>query len=136
MQNRIILGALFAVVAGVGVVLAQHTTPHQSPQHASRPDHAVCGNHHGTGTPVSQHHGSTASASSHASSFASILKLTAQQASDVDRITSEACAAMVKYQEQLLAVLTPEQRAKLQEMHGQGHADSPLATFFKRLHGG
>jgi len=49
-----------------------------------------------------------------------MLKLTTQQASDLERIGSEACAAMAKYHEQLLAVLSPEQRAKLQEVHSRG----------------
>jgi Spy/CpxP family protein refolding chaperone len=46
------------------------------------------------------------------------LGLSAEQASTIERISSEACAAMAKYHEQILAVLTPEQRARMHDHLG------------------
>jgi Spy/CpxP family protein refolding chaperone len=56
----------------------------------------------------------------HHAQVATALGLTAEQLTTVDRLTTEACAAMKKYHEQIMAVLTPEQRQKLHDMHGSG----------------
>ena len=155
MLNRIVIGACVVAATSFGVVAAQHTGQHQSPGHDSRTDHAICGGHHAvTAEKVTQHHavpataaaqhhaaamqqhGAAAAPASHATALAAALKLTDKQSAEIDRLTTEACAAMAKYHEQILAVLTPEQRAKMMELHGGGHADSPLAQFFRKLHGG
>jgi Spy/CpxP family protein refolding chaperone len=163
MLNRLVTGAFVVATAGIGIVAAQHTGQHQSPAHDSRTDHAICGVHHAvaaqaatqhpaapaTATPhhatasaqqhaaaATQHHAATAAASSPVETLAAELKLTAQQAAEIDRLATEACAAMAKYHEQVLAVLTPEQRAKMQALHGGTDAESPLAAFFRKLHGG
>ena len=158
MLNRILTGTFVVVTASFGVVAAQqHTAQHTSPPHDSRTDHAICGAHHAVPTQTAmqhhaappataaQHHATVAqqhvtsvtqTPSSHAAAMAAELKLTDQQAAEIDRLTTEACAAMAKYHEQILAVLTPEQRAKMQALHGGTDAESPLATFFKKLHGG
>ena len=43
---------------------------------------------------------------------------------------------MTRIHEQMLSVLTPEQRAKVIEMHGQDHESSGLHDMMKKLHGG
>ena len=156
MLNRIVTGAFVVVTAGLGVVAAQHTGQHQSPPHESRTDHAICGAHHAAAaqtatqhhavpattaaqhhaTASTQHHATTATQSSHAAAMPAELKLTEKQAAEINRLTTEACAAMAKYHEQIMAVLTPEQKAKMMELHGGGHENSPLAAFFRKLHGG
>lgn len=82
---------------------------------------------------MTQQHAPTAVSASPVTDLAAELKLTERQAAEIDRIASEACAAMAKYHEQILAMLTPEQRVKMQELHGGD--DSPLAIFFRKLHG-
>ena len=137
MLNRIVTGAFAVATLGFGVVAAQHTGQHQSPPHESRTDHAICGAHHAVASQAAtQHHATAAAPSSHAAALPAELKLTEKQAAEIDRLTTEACAAMAKYHEQIMAVLTPEQKARMMELHGGGHADSPLAAFFRKLHGG
>ena len=46
------------------------------------------------------------------------LGLSAEQTAAIERLSSEACAVMAKYHEQIQNVLTPEQRAKMREHHG------------------
>ena len=145
MRNRIIAGAFLAAAGSAAVVMAQHPTTHQPARHSSRPSHAVCGMHHATASDATQQHSGqshaasqhhAAAPSSHGGDVIAALKLNQHQAAEIHRLATEACAAMSKYHELILAVLTPEQRAKMNEMHAQGHADSPLAAFFQRLHGG
>ena len=119
------LGAL--IVAGsVGVIAAQHgqreahTAPtrevgtHQSP-------HRMCESHQGAG----DHH----------EEMAATLGLSAEQTSTIERISSEACAAIATYHERIEAVLTPEQRATMQEHHGATD-HSGKAHSSTRRHGG
>jgi Spy/CpxP family protein refolding chaperone len=114
------VAALLAAAASVAVINAQHTPP---VHHAT---HQVCAPH----APAS---GETA-ASDHASLLAAKLELTSEQRATVERVSSEACAAMAKYHQQILDVLTPEQQAKLRELHEDGQSD--LHAWFKKLHGG
>lgn len=112
MRNLIVVAAFLFVATGAGVLAvqhaqAQHAQPHQVPQHASRPHLAVCGEHHGAASPKQ-----------HVAEMATALKLTEPQAAEIETLTTEACAAMAKYHERILAVLTPEQRAAMQSMHG------------------
>jgi Flp pilus assembly protein TadD len=57
----------------------------------------------------------------HTAHLASVLGLTADQSVAVERATNEFCAAMKKFHEQVHEILTPEQRAKLRALHGDGH---------------
>ena len=57
-------------------------------------------------------------AKAHHAEIAAALGLTAEQMATVHRVSTEACAAMKKYHEQIMAVLTPEQRQKLRDLHG------------------
>ena len=66
---------------------------------------------------AAQHH--QAAATNHVpEALATALGLTKEQTKKIDQLASEACAAMMKYHEQILAVLTPEQQAKMKELHG------------------
>lgn len=96
-------GAL--IVAGsFGVITAQHSPgTHSTRVHETRAHqypHEMCGSHQAAGT------------SSHQTEMSAALGLSAEQTSTIERISSEACAAMAKYHEQIQAVLTPEQRAR------------------------
>jgi hypothetical protein len=115
------------VAATVGVIAAQHSqATHSTQGHESRSHqfpHEMCGSHQAAG------------ADSHHAEMSAALGLSAEQASAIERITSEACAAMAKYHEQIQAVLTPEQRAKMQEHHGASdHGDKAHSA--PRRHGG
>ena len=111
-------GALLAAAASVAVISAQHTPPsHQNV-------HQICAHAPASGE---------AAASDHASFLAEKLELTSEQRATVERVSAEACAAMAKYHQQILDVLTPEQHAKLKELHGSGQSD--LHALFRKLHG-
>ena len=119
-------GALI-VAASVAVIGAQHgQDKHRAGTHGARSHqfpHDMCESHH------------AASTSSHHSEMSAALGLSPEQLSTIERISGEACAAMAKSHEQILAVLTPEQRAKMQEHHGAtDHADK--AHSGTRRHGG
>jgi Spy/CpxP family protein refolding chaperone len=110
MRLRFLSFGALIVAATVGVIAAQHsqdtrsTQGHETRTHQFPPE--MCGSHQATG------------ADSHHADMSAALGLSAEQASAIERITSEACAAMAKFHEQIQAVLTPEQRAKMQEHHG------------------
>ena len=113
-------GALLAAAASVAVISAQHTPP------AHQNVHQICAPH----APAS----GDAAASDHASFLAAKLELTSEQRATVERVSAEACAAMAKYHQQILDVLTPEQHTKLKELHRSGQSD--LHAWFRKLHGG
>jgi predicted transglutaminase-like cysteine proteinase len=110
MRPRFLGFAALIVAASVAVISAQHRQDtHSAGTHGTRSHqvlHDMCESHHAAG------------ASSHHAEMSAALGLSAEQLSTIERINSEACAAMAKYHEQILAVLTPEQRAKMQEHHG------------------
>jgi Spy/CpxP family protein refolding chaperone len=64
------------------------------------------------------------------------LELTSQQSADIDRLAAEGCATILRTHQQILDLLTPEQRAKIQQMHSDGSAHAYLYEMFKKLHGG
>jgi Spy/CpxP family protein refolding chaperone len=86
--------------------------------------HQICAPHAASGD----------AATDHAAFLAAKLELTADQRATVERVSTEACAAMSKYHQQILDVLTPDQQAKLKELHGSGQSD--LHAWFRKLHGG
>ena len=115
--------ALGLAAASVVVISAQH---HGDGQKA----HAV------TSHQMMSHCGSDEEATrAHHAHFAAALGLTTDQTATIERVATEACAAMARYHEQILAVLTPEQRAKLQELHGARDGGGQPAAAVKR-HGG
>ena len=69
----------------------------------------------------------------HAAFLAAKLNLTADQRASVERVSTEACAALAKSHEEILALLTPEQRTRLQQLHDD---DGGVHAFFKKLHDG
>ena len=122
------LGAAAVIATSAAVISGQHAPAAHAEQHAS-PSHA-------TVLKLCQPTGEQADR--HLSMMAEHLALTSEQRASVERLTTEACAAMAKYHEQILAVLTAEQRAQLKYLHGHGAADdneSALHTLMKKLHG-
>ena len=67
------------------------------------------------------------------------LELTTAQSADIDRLAAEGCATILRTHQQIFNVLTPEQRAKIEQMHGDGSLQAIhayLYEMFKKLHGG
>lgn len=125
------LGITIVAAASVVAVGAQHREAGHSAQVAESshqiPFHHLCA------SPPSA--SGDAAAGHHASQLAAALGLSSEQLSTVERVTTEACAAMTKYHEQIMAVLTPEQRAKLHQLHGIGEPRNVPHAMPKR-HGG
>ena len=107
--------ALLGVLLAGGGIAAQHHGS-ASPQHKASTDHQflvhLCA--------ASDGPAGAEAANAHHAQVATALGLTADQLATVDRVTTEACASIKKYHEQIMAVLTPEQRQKLRDLHG-GH---------------
>jgi Spy/CpxP family protein refolding chaperone len=119
-MRRALLGFSAALVIGGSVAaLSQHAPAVHSGQHASSPHAAMM---------------QSCDSPEHVSLMADKLDLTTEQRSTVDRVTTEACAAMARYHEQILGVLTPEQREKLKTLHT--HDESGLHAIITKLHGG
>ena len=115
-----LLGLGAALVIGVSVAaISQHAPGVQSGQHGSSSHAAML---HACDSPQ------------HVSAMAEKLDLTTDQRATVERVASEACAAMARYHEQITAVLTPEQREKLKALHA--HDEGGLHAIMKKLHGG
>jgi hypothetical protein len=90
--------------------------------------------------------GATAHTSAHhvPAEIAAALELTDAQQAELDRKAVDACAAIARMHEDMLTVLTPEQRAKMIEMHathGAGNAagheglHAAIMSWIKQLHG-
>lgn len=116
--------ALVFAAAGVVVISAQHHGGSQATHAVS--SHQMMMSHCG---------GNEEATRAHHAQLASALGLTAEQTATVERVSTEACAAMARFHEQILAVLTPEQRTKLQELHGAHEGGDHPAAVVKR-HGG
>lgn len=84
-------------------------------QHHARPAAHSAGGHEFVQQLCESHE---AAAESHHAAMAATLSLSPEQLSEITRISTEACAVLTKYHEQILAVLTPEQRAKVEQLHG------------------
>ena len=124
MRTRLLgLGAV-VVVASVALIGAQHRpdSTHSAGMHAPRTDQS--------------HHACDPAAAGHHAEMAAALGLTAEQTTAIERISAEACAAMARYHEQILAVLTPEQRTKMQQHHETKDGHAGEAPGSKRHHGG
>lgn len=70
--------------------------------------------------------------------IAQALALTPEQNTEVERLITEGCTAMMRTHHQILNLLTPEQRAKMDELHSGGSLQTyhqMLMDFFKKLHG-
>jgi Spy/CpxP family protein refolding chaperone len=67
--------------------------------------------------------------------FAQLLELTPAQSAEIDRLAVEACAAMSRIHEGMMDVLTPEQRAKVAELHKGGGHHTVVGEWLRKLHG-
>ncbi|HET9370356.1 MAG TPA: hypothetical protein VFO19_08910 [Vicinamibacterales bacterium] len=122
------LGAAVVVTSTI-VVAAQHQAdPHQRPAggHEFQALHSMC-------AAGGAAEGQTSHVPAH---LAEKLQLTADQSAQIDKIAAEACSVIERVHTQIRDVLTPEQRARLAELHGGGTGHGAIGDFFKRLHGG
>lgn len=67
--------------------------------------------------------------------FAKMLELTSAQVSELDRLSTDACRSLARAHVGIMNALTPEQRAKLHELHKGGHGDSTIHEMMRKLHG-
>jgi hypothetical protein len=131
---RVILGtAAVALASGLAVYAAQHerTAQHQmAATHTGLSMFAALHDDCGTGQAASTD-------KSHVpAQFAQALELTSAQLAEIERMSTELCQAMSKAHEGMMNVLTPQQRARIAELHGGGHDAGGLHALMKRLHGG
>jgi Spy/CpxP family protein refolding chaperone len=120
-MRTLLIGGALLVAAGAGgaAIASQHTPSTHARQQLCEALHSS--------------HGGQTSGSDHVAFLSEKLELSAAQRESVERVRDEACAAMAKYHEQILAVLTAEQRVRLEELHeGAGG----LHGWFRKLHGG
>ncbi len=125
-RTLVLVGAAVLVTGSLAVIYAQHAAPaatHQPLQML----HSLCGEPGAAGEAPRPH------VPEH---FVKMLDLSSTQLGDIERIAGEACAVMRRTHENILQVLTPEQRAKVRELHGGEHEVGGLHAFFKKLHGG
>ena len=111
-------GAALVLGGGVAVISGQHAPAAHAGQRASSSHAAMM---------------RACDSPQHISMMAEKLELTTDQRATVERVITEACAAMARYHEQIHAVLTPEQREKLKALHG--HEDGGIHAILKKLHG-
>jgi Spy/CpxP family protein refolding chaperone len=124
------LGAAAVIGASAAVINGQHA-PMAHAEQQSTLRHAMM-------LHMCEAPGSAGEPNQHFARMADKLALTAEQRARVERVATEACAAMAKYHQQIHDVLTPEQREKLEALHGHGggHDESVLHAIMKKLHGG
>src|SRR5688500_7940856 len=129
---RVILGtAAVALAGGLVVFAAQHE---RAAQHQSASTHTglsmFAALHDGCGT---GHTASTTDKSHVPAHLAQALELTSTQLADIERMTTELCQAITKAHAEMLSVLTPQQRARIAELHGGGHEAGGLHAFLKKV---
>ena len=115
MSFRLLSFGALTIVLGLTAVYAQHdqrTHAGQVTSHQRMSLEQLCA--HTSADDVQK-------SAAHTAHLASILGLTADQSVAVERATNEFCVAMKKFHDQVHEVLTPEQRTKLQALHGGGH---------------
>ena len=127
---RVIFGtAAVALASGLAVYAAQHQTIRVHTAPSGFAFHETCGG--GLG------HDAGAADKSHVPAhLAQALELTASQLSDIERMSAELCQAITKAHEGMMNVLTPQQRAKIAQLHGGDHGAAGLHALLSRLHGG
>ena len=125
-RTLVLVGAAVVVAGSLAVIYAQHAATagtHQPLQML----HSLCGESGAAGEAPKPH------VPEH---FAKMLDLSSTQLADIERIAGEACAVMRRTHESILQVLTPEQRAKVRELHGGEHETGGLHALLKKIHGG
>lgn len=115
MPFRLLSFAALTIVLGLSIVNAQHDQRTHAGQVTTH--QRISLEHLCVQTPADN----VQKSAEHTAHLASILGLTAEQSVAVERATSEFCVAMKKFHDQVSEVLTPEQRAKLQALHGGDH---------------
>ena len=129
LKKSLLLAVLMVGAASVGVLAAQHLRSGESVSKMAPEMQFI---HHACST--SGHGQST---NSHVpDALAKVLELTAAQQTEIDRLAADACAQMAKIHASIHSVLTPEQQAKLKELHGGDHGAEGIHAIMKRLHGG
>ena len=129
LKKSLLLSALMIGAASVGVLAAQHLRGGDSlskmPPEMQFLHHACSTGGHGPST------------SSHVpDAFAKALELTSAQQTEIDRLAAEACAQMARTHASIHNVLTPEQQAKVKELHGGDHGADGIHAIMKKRHGG
>lgn len=126
MQKALYVLAAAVIVASTIVVAAQHANPDAGVPSEMKFMHNVCVTTDAAGQATSHIPADVAQA----------LELTADQSSQIDKLAAEGCATIVRTHQQILNLLTPEQRATIMQMHNDGSAHAYLMELFKKLHGG
>ena len=129
MRTKLLLLGSAVAIASIAALAAQHRSDAAagSPaNHFMQLLHASCAERTADGQAAKSH------VPQH---LATMLELTADQQAEFDRKASEACATLARIHEGMMDVLTPDQKAKLHELH-KAHGDSAVAAWFKKLHGG
>jgi Spy/CpxP family protein refolding chaperone len=127
MRNALIGLGLLVTAAGAVTISAQHTPRDHNA--ALDPSHMMA--LHACAPAQGQSAGDAVA--NHISALATKLELTPDQRANVTRLATDACASMAKYHEEILSTLTPEQRAKLKDLHHSD--DGGIHALFKKLHG-
>jgi Spy/CpxP family protein refolding chaperone len=126
MQKALYVLAAAVIVASTIVVAAQHGSADAGVSPELQFIHHACGAPSADGQTPSHIPADIAQA----------LELTPDQTSQIDKLAADGCATIVRTHEQILNLLTPEQRAKVMQMHSDGSAHAYLMELFKKLHGG
>ena len=131
LKKSLLLAAVMIGGASVGVIGAQHFQSTADPMANLPPE--VQFMHHACAPGAEGQ-----SLTSHIPEpLAKELALTSTQQTEIDRLATEACSQMVRAHESILNLLTPEQRAKVKELHGGDHGPEGIHAKMRRLlHGG
>jgi hypothetical protein len=132
-KTLLVLGTFGIVTIGAGSVVATqlHTGPsstHQPPVHHLQLLHASCADSASTT--------GQAAASHVPEHLAKALELSPAQLTQIEQMSTEACQQIRRIHEGMMAVLTPEQRAKVEALHKGGDTIGGIHEWFKKLHGG
>ena len=115
-------GTALMLSGGLAVLGAQHLTQDHRAPGAQMYQHACADSSNGqSGSHVPDH-------------LAKILDLSAAQITELDTKAAEACRVMTRMHAEMLQVLTPDQRARMEELH-RSHGSSGVAEWLKKLHG-
>lgn len=122
-RSLALVGILVIATGSLAVIYAQHVAPAPA-HHPMQILHALCSDS-----------GETAKAHVPAH-FTRVLELSSVQMGDIERIAGETCVVLRRSHDDIMHVLTPEQRAKVRELHGGNQEAGWLHAFFKKMHGG
>jgi hypothetical protein len=132
-KTLILLGTVGVVAIGAASVVATQlpagtSSTHQLAIEHLQSLHASCGD---SGGAAGQ--GSASHVPDH---MAKAIGLSTTQLTQIEQLATEACQQIRRTHEGIMAVLTPEQRAKVDEFHKGGHSGGGIHEWFKKLHGG